>query len=116
MYFIIFIIIILLYKLFIMQSIIRKNIITNEWEHFISEEGGRLSYWAQGIIGNDNYKITNKVTDIPKYSDKGDLLLYQSVESELETYSLQLKTYIPISNIQNKEIVDINKQYRQVNR
>ena len=34
---------------------IRKNNITGQWEHYVSQNG--LNYWSPGIVGNDNIII-----------------------------------------------------------
>jgi len=79
------------------QELIRKNIVTNQWEHYIKRKNDSNSYWAQGLTANQNIKITNLPEQLPKYNNEV-LLSYDTVVYTNEKFTLLNKNnkYIKI--------------------
>jgi hypothetical protein len=63
---------------------IRKNIISNQWEHQLSS-----GEWAQGVTANDSFTNINTPDKLPKYNSNGDLLSYNDVYYTLESFNLK---------------------------
>jgi len=84
------------------KEIIRKNIVSNQWEHYIPETNYSKSYWAQGVIANKNLKITNTPNQLPIYKD--DVLLsYGSVLYTNEQFELSY-----IKKTQKQDFIELN--------
>jgi len=60
------------------QTIIRKNIITNEWEHLVIGDDNK-TYWSPNIGGNDSININSNITNIQRRNDINELLSYEDI-------------------------------------
>lgn len=80
---------------------IRKNLISNQWEHLLPN-----GEWAQGVIANEEFVNINTPDKLPRYSSNGDLLSYNDVLYELETFNL--------SNVINTDY-KIKKPFTELN-
>jgi len=84
------------------KELIRKNIITNQWEHYFPSD----NTWCQGLIGNEQYKYTNYPNQLQKYNEN-ILLSYDSVLYENEQSQLKLFTSSSIQLPFTSNIVDV---------
>lgn len=82
------------------NEIIRKNNITGEWEHLVTNKN--RTYWAQGIVGNTNLESKYNQVDVKPKDEDGTLLVYENV-----TY-LQPTKILVIPNPFVSEIIPFN--------
>ena len=70
------------------KTIIRKNIVTNNWEHYVSQKNSISSHWAPGFLGND--VINNKEQVISTINRDADnyIVIYEDVNYEKIEYTL----------------------------
>jgi len=60
------------------QETIRKNIITNEWEHLTLSQTG-ASFWSPGLTSNSFMTSTKTKDDVPLFDNTGTLQIYEDI-------------------------------------
>jgi hypothetical protein len=72
---------------------LRKNNITNNWEHWIYFKGSNVDgYWAEGVWGNDenNDDLLKDTSNIDQFNN---IILYEEFENKRQQVELAIKTY-----------------------
>jgi hypothetical protein len=68
-----------LYKTINMKTeIVRKNINTGEWEHYVSSSVG-TSHWSPGLTSNSSLISTKKLEEVSLYNLEGNIQIYEDV-------------------------------------
>ena len=71
------------------QSIVRKNIITNNWEHYIPKQNGIEAHWSPGLIGYHHIINDNKEELLPIRDNINNLISYSEITYNHILYTLQ---------------------------
>jgi len=77
-------------------SKIRKNIVTNQWEHWSPE----FEYWSPGLYGNNNLNVQEFEYNINEFNSNGDLLSYEDIS--YKDYQLNLYKETEKHNVYEK--------------
>lgn len=73
------------------QITIRKNNITNNWEHWVQLDNSS-GYWADGVYGNyENSSIF--ITSTSNIDDQGNFIFYEEFANKRIPIELAIKTY-----------------------
>ena len=72
---------------------IRRNNITNNWEHWVFYPGSQSDgYWADGVYGSDE-KNMELLKDTSNIDQLGNVIFYEEFNNKREQVELAIKTY-----------------------
>ncbi len=107
------------------KQIIRKNAISNEWEHYVEKTNLNEGYWSPGLSGGDNQENLYNASQLPRVNKNGMLMSYNffnyhteyfdiiNIEKEDETEFEELEV-ISMESMYGTPIANINGPYGSI--